>query len=49
MNRKFFQRPLREGEPLFNLLCKPPEIRGNKLVWSPEGEFRACVIWLKQK
>jgi hypothetical protein len=28
---------------------KPPAIRGNKLVWSPEGEFRACVIWLKQK
>lgn len=28
---------------------KPPEIRGDRLVWSPEGEFRACVVWLKRK
>jgi alpha-galactosidase len=33
----------------FHVNRKPPAIRGNKLVWSPEGEFRACVIWLKQK
>ena len=33
----------------FHVSRKPPLIRGNRLVWSPEGEFRACVIWLKQK
>jgi alpha-galactosidase len=33
----------------FHVNRKPPLIRGNRLVWSPEGKFRACVIWLKQK
>jgi alpha-galactosidase len=33
----------------FHANRKPPEIRGNRLAWSPEGAFRACVIWLKQK
>lgn len=33
----------------FHANRKPPVIRRNRLSWSPEGEFRACVIWLKQK